>query len=99
MYDKMTPPKMVPCGFTSRGIMMTWMARYGSDMSAPPRPRGPPLNEFAAHRPHAIDHVLQLAHRDEPRRLREAAVRRDVDALRVDVFQHRPQPLRHQLRR
>src|SRR5262245_38809436 len=34
----MTPPKMVPCGLVSRGIMTIWMAVYGSDMVAPERP-------------------------------------------------------------
>src|SRR5579883_3069762 len=30
MYDRITPPKMVPYGFAWLGIMTIWMAVYGS---------------------------------------------------------------------
>src|SRR5205823_10650923 len=90
----MTPPKMDPRGLVSRGIMITWMAKYGSDMA-----RVSSRTNLTAHGAHALYHAGELPAGDEPGRLRKPAIRRDVYALRLDVLQHQPQPLRHQLRR
>src|SRR5262249_53367477 len=50
------------------------------------------------HEADAFDHCGELLRGDVAGRLRETAVRRDVDALRLDVLQYRPQSLGDQLR-